>query len=292
MFDGLDLGRRPREASHLLSQSSIPKSLELRPPAQTDSKSRLIAEYLQNFLMVTRGGLYIDGFAAPQKRDREDAWTARRVLEISPPRLRCHWLCDMDPEGVAQLRQLRDKHHNPKKQRRVFVYEGDFNRIVKQILRSDRLTRKAAIFALLDQRTAECHWETVRALAARTGRHKIEQLYFFPTSWIHRSIKTSIRPERLSEIDNWWGGDGWRKLADISQTEAVKCMAQRFVDELGYPYVNFHPIFQDDKGKKTAFHLIHASSHPDAPKLMSRAYVKIVGDIQGAPSDSQKSLGF
>lgn len=96
-----------------------------RAPAQTDAKSRLISEYLKRFQLVTKGGLYIDGFAAPQKRDCLDAWTARRVLEIIPARLRTFWLCDMDPAGCVQLRTLRAKHHQNPRWRRVIVLDGD-----------------------------------------------------------------------------------------------------------------------------------------------------------------------
>lgn len=83
----------------------------LQAPHQTQAKSKLIAEYLRNFTHVTRGGLYIDGFAAPQSRKHEDAWTARRVLETEPKRIRGAFLCDLDPAGIAQLRDLKAKHH-------------------------------------------------------------------------------------------------------------------------------------------------------------------------------------
>lgn len=290
LFDTDDLGVKPKVASQRLSQKTLPDGMVIRPPNQTDSKAKLIAEYLSNFQRVTKGGLYIDGFAAPQKRDREDAWTARRVLEIEPKRIRCFWLCDLDPKGALQLQKLRDKHHNPKGQRRVNVINEDFNKAVKRILRSDRLTRAAAIFALLDQRTAECHWATVRALAARKGKHLIEQLYFFPSSWIHRSLRSSSTPARLKELDQWWGSPGWRELVELSQDEMARATAQRFIDELGYPFVNFHPIYQYKDGGKVAFHLIHASSHPEAPKLMSRAYLKVIGDMAGTTADTQAAL--
>ena len=252
-----------------------------RPPDQTNSKSKLIAAYLTNFQYVTKGGLYIDGFAAPQSRDHEEAWTARRVLEISPPRLRTFWLCDMEPRGLLQLRRLKEKHHQTPTSRRVYVMEGDFNQTVKTILSSHRLTRKAAIFALLDQRNTECHWATVKALAARAGRTKIELLYFLGTSWLHRSLAASERPERIAEIDRWWGGPGWSSLLNLTQTQIVTTIANRFAQELGYHHVKPYPIMLDEDGSKVAFHLIHASDHPEAPKLMDRAYLDIIGDVPG-----------
>jgi len=167
--------------------------------------------------------------------------------------------------------------------------EGDFNQTVHLILKGGRLTRRAAIFALLDQRNTECHWSTVQALAAREGRAKIELLYFLGTSWLLRSLKASSRPERLAEIDRWWGGPGWRKLKGLNQLEVFDRITARFQDELHYIYATPYQIMLRDGEKKIAFHLIHASDHPDAPKLMARAYLKIVGDIENSPVDSQTS---
>ena len=39
-----------------------------------------------------------------------------------------------------------------------------------------------------------------------------------------------------------------------------------------------------------AFHLIHASDHPQAPVLMTRAYRKVCGEIANSPADNQMDL--
>jgi hypothetical protein len=57
-------------------------------PVWSYAKARLIADYLRLFIMVTRHGTYIDGFAGPQVD--ETGWSARRVLEIKPG-LRCSY---------------------------------------------------------------------------------------------------------------------------------------------------------------------------------------------------------
>ncbi len=284
------MGRAPRKASFLIDSRSVPSTGLPPPPQQTDSKSKLIADYISKFQLITKGGLYIDGFAAPQSRDHEEAWTARRVLEVQPPRLRTFWLCDSDDGGARQLGRLKSIHHRHPRWRRVFVYHADFNVAVKSILQSDRLTRNAAIFALLDQRNTECHWDTVKALAAREGRTKIELLYFLGTSWIHRSLTQSHRPARLSQIDLWWGGPDWRALAGLKQFEIVARVADRFAGELGYKYVNPYPIFQSLDGNRALFHLIHASDHPDAPKLMARAFLQVIGDAPGVETGRQPRL--
>lgn len=120
--------------------------------------------------------------------------------------------------------------------------------------------------------------DKVEALAARKGRTKIELLYFVGTSWLHRSLASSFRPERLAKIERWWGGPGWRELIDLSQFGLVQRVADRFAQELDYRFVKAYPIYLEEGGNKAAFHLIHASDHPEAPKLMDRAFLKIVGD--------------
>ncbi|WP_342592280.1 three-Cys-motif partner protein TcmP [Oceaniglobus trochenteri] len=253
------------------------------------SKSKLIAGYLAKYQFVTKGGLYIDGFAAPQKRDDETAWTARRVLEINPPRIRRLWLCDNDPKGLLQLRRLKAAHHRKPAFRHVSIMEGDFNETVKTILMAGRMYKRTPVFALLDQRTAECHWSTVQLLARKAGVRKIELMYFLGTSWIHRSLTQSRTPARTTQLDKWWGGDTWRSLVELTQQDLALHVANRFIKELGYSYVKPYPILQRDGEKKVAFYLIHASDHPDAPKLMGRAYLDVVGDIARSPVDSQRN---
>lgn len=290
LFPQESLGSASPKPSFSLSTKPFPSIGTPLPPDQTNAKSKLIAEYIEKFQLVTKGGLYIDGFAGPQSRNHEEAWTARRVLEIVPPRLRTFWLCELEARGLSQLRELKSVHHGYPKSRRVIVLEGDFNKNVDLILKSGRFTRKAAVFALLDQRNTECHWSTVRSLAAYAGRTKIELLYFLGTSWLHRSLTQSIRPERKAEIDRWWGGQDWRALVDLPQVLVVQKVAQRFTDELKYKHVKAYPIYQREDGNRAAFHLIHASDHPQAPILMDRAYLKILGDTPDVDLGRQKQL--
>ena len=78
--------------------------------------------------------------------------------------------------------------------------DGDFNARCNDIIRSGRIKRRTAVFALLDQRTTECRWSTVQTLARDKGRTRIEQLYFLGISWLHRTLRVSKAPERIAEI--------------------------------------------------------------------------------------------
>jgi hypothetical protein len=59
-----------------------------------------------------------------------------------------------------------------------------------------------------------------------------------------------------------------------------------------YRYVKAYPITLEEDGSKVAFHLIHASDHPDAPHLMDRAYLEVCGDNPGVDLGVQRALPF
>ncbi len=56
----------------------------LRSPVWTDNKARLIMHYLHYFVLLTKHGTYIDGFAGPQSKCDSDSWAAKLVLASEP----------------------------------------------------------------------------------------------------------------------------------------------------------------------------------------------------------------
>jgi hypothetical protein len=81
-------------------------------PAQralwTENKAKLIERYLFYFVLVTRHGAYIDGFAGPQNLRSQSSWAAKLVLDSKPPLLREFWLCELSKDGVAALEKLEE----------------------------------------------------------------------------------------------------------------------------------------------------------------------------------------
>jgi hypothetical protein len=49
-------------------------------------------------------------------------------------------------------------------------------------------------------------------------------------------------------------------------------------------------VFLREEERRVPFYLIHASDHPEAPKLMTRAFTAIYGDRAGTPVHSQKEM--
>lgn len=267
-----------------LPASSIPPTSNfksIRYPLWSERKAQLIQEYIRLFTLITKHGTYIDGFSAPQQRENYeeqaalDMCSANLVLNAEPKWIREFWLCDIDPVGIEALTRLREQHQTPK--RRIEVLSGDFNVCVDQILNAGTIREKTATFALLDQRTFECHWETVKKLAAHKRNMKIELFYFLASGWLDRSIAAVKLPETKAQLNAWWGNDGWPALQGVQSVVRAKALAARFRDELGYGQAYAYAIHDRSEGGRAMYHMIHATDHPEATPLMVRAYRKVSG---------------
>lgn len=253
----------------------------LPSPIWTETKAKLIAEYLKLFLFITRHGTYIDGFSGPQDVSNDKSWAAKLVLELEPDWLKDFYLCEINRESFRKLDQLVSAQPE-KATRKIVLHHGDFNDWIDEMLQSSEITDKTAAFALLDQRSCECHWRTVNTLAGyKQGDTKIELFYFFPTGWVHRSI--SGFADTLP-LDAWWGDDGWRQIPNVSQDAAARLMTER-IQKLGYADVKAWPIYEAQDGGRVMYHMIHATDHKEAPRLMYRAYKKLI-----AKPDEQEQM--
>jgi three-Cys-motif partner protein len=263
----------------------------LRHSIWSHHKAQLIQRYLYFFVMVTRHGTYIDGFAGQQDPDNLESWSAKRVLESRPRYLRHFYLCELDAAKIPALERLRDEQPPRGKgesKRTVAVLHGDFNVRVDEILADGVITEKEAAFALLDQRTFECHWATVRKLAAhKQSGNKIELFYFLAVKWLHRSLAGMTVNEHVATT--WWGNEDWRELKALSQKDIKERMTRRFRDELGYRHALAWPICDRDDGEGCVmYYMIHASDHDEAPGLMWRAFNQAIA----TPPPEQHALAL
>jgi three-Cys-motif partner protein len=271
--------------SLLYPEASLNDGVPTRPvfkrldkPVWTEHKAHFIEKYLYYFVQITKHGTYIDGFAGPQRPDLPEAWSAKRVIESEPKWFRNFHLCELNEKSRGMLEVLaaqqpaRDKKNRLIK-RIIKIYPGDFNESVREILASG-IPPAEATFCLLDQRTFECDWESVRLVANHKpeGHNKIEIFYFLAVGWLHRSLAATKgdRPEK------WWGSANWRDLKTMSSSSIADQFVRRFQDELGYKWVMPFPIFAREEGTQVMYYMIHASDHDEAPKLMVRAYNRAV----------------
>lgn len=159
----------------------------IRNPIWTERKARLIATYLRLFTFITKHGSYVDGFGGPQEPDMNDRWAANLVLRNQPPWIRSFALNDLDPRQVDRLQALVAEQPHIKG-RQIAVSQGDFNAVWRDMLMAARVREKVATFCVIDQRTFQCRWETVRGLAQhKRTSNKIEIFYFLPMWWWDRA---------------------------------------------------------------------------------------------------------
>jgi three-Cys-motif partner protein len=261
-----------------LPASAGTKELVFKPirfPLWTENKAQLIAKYLYYFVMITKHGTYIDGFAAPQEpTPREGTWAAKLVLDTQPRlfHLREYWLCEQDPVRAKYLDQLTLPAPSGANKKRVEIRVGDFNTLVHEILAAGTIKEKTATFCLLDQRTFECHWKTVETIARHKEGNKIEQFYFLGSGWLDRAFAGLT--VNMHQADDWWGGPGWADLKGMDGNRRARLVCDRFKNELGYTYAYPWPIYENGNTGRVMYHMIHATDHPEAPKIMARAYRK------------------
>ena len=194
-------------------------------------------------------------------------------MEVGLERLRAHQPT-VDSKGA-------------KLHRDILVECADFNVAVHKLITSGLIGQKEATFCLLDQRTFECHWATLRALAEykRAGELKIELFYFLPHQWIKRALSGVTKSTR--QLSDWWGKEDWAELVGMSADSIKEAVVSRFKNELGYKTATPWPIYERQSGGRIMYFMIHATDHPEAPHLMSRAYEKAV-----QPKETSEQLGF
>jgi len=252
----------------------------IKTPVWTEQKAKLISRYLRYFVFITKHGAYIDGFSSPKSPGVIDSWAAELVLDSTPKRLREFFLCELKPNRMAPLIELKARQSSQPK-RHIEVIQGDFNSSVHEILKGGLITDKKATFCLIDQFTCQCHWSTLQALAAHktAGNNKIELFYFLATGWLNRALRSFSRNPDIPE--RWWGRPDWTSLKGLSGHKTAEQFRSRFINELGYRYVTPWPISKRDQGKgRVMFYMIHASDHPEAPQLMDRAYHNVTNRLE------------
>jgi three-Cys-motif partner protein len=258
-----------------------PKVKNPTTPVWTENKARLVERYLFLFVLVTHSGTYIDGFAGPREPEHQDMWSAKLVMESRPRWLQRFFLFDKDPVQVQRLRNMvdsqlpRDKSKNEPK-RETSVFEGDSNGGIRELLERGDVNRNQPAFALLDQRTFQCEWATLQALAAYNTKLKIELFYFLPNGWLDRALAAQ-KEETIPTA--WWGRDDWKSLKGVKHFERAQIFVTRIKEELGYKSVKAWPIYDKKGGTNVMYYMIHATDHPVAPHLMARAYGKAVSPI-------------
>lgn len=276
LFAESEMPRRPEGSAELAMKP-------IESPVWTENKARLIMHYLHYFVLLTKHGTYIDGFAGPQDECETESWAAKLVLGSEPRWIRHLHLCDENKAQIARLTKLKNSQpildsKGRKLNRKIHIHHGDFNEKIDAILGAGTISEKEATFCLLDQRTFECQWKTIAKLASykKTG-NKIELFYFLANGWLERALASQKDTEVVAQ---WWGREDWTQLRNMSRDERRDAIIKRLKCEFKYKSVKAWPIFERSDGGAIMYYMIHATDHPEAPKFMNRAYRRAVMPLE------------
>lgn len=259
----------------------------LTHPLWTEHKAALVARYLHYFVLITKHGTYIDGFAGRQSERAQEGWAVEEVLKNKPDWIRKFYLFEKSAASCDELEQLKDQYPD----RKIQVFPGDTNVRLPAELPQGFLREKEASFCLLDQRTFECKWDLCRHVAAMkpTG-YKVEQFYFLAQGWLDRAFSGIKTPEGRRQVRDWWGRDDWETVPGMRGFPRAELMSSRFREELGYAQAYPWPIFANDQDRQVMYYMIHATDHPAASPLMRRAYEWAVRPVD--ESSDQLAMEF
>lgn len=253
-----------------------------------------LERYLASFTSASRRApatLYLDLFAgAPDNVERDTgesfAGSAERALKTSPPFTRVA-LFELDRVKASALdAHLREIFPG----RDFLVVPGDCNDTVPTYLRSlaadtSRRWRYAAAFALVDQFSAEIHWETLQALASfrqptKRGENRIELWLYVGDSFMPRGLRVrqKIDESYAARVDAMFGFDPlWREmdrgrregLLDGAEfkAELVNLMRWKLQHELGYKYTI--PLQLETADRRPLYTMLFASAHDAGQRIMS-----------------------
>ncbi|EUA08510.1 hypothetical protein I546_4522 [Mycobacterium kansasii 732] len=196
-------------------------------------------------------------------------------------------LCELQQRTAETLRKkLEAAHPN----RDLVVLPGDCNvEIPKHLNTYDYSWRRgAAVFAMVDQFSAEITWDTIRYLANwRQNKRgfKVELWLYFGHALLPRGLQFTgdePDPEYAQRVDRMFGTPQWRELwlarrdqvlnAEQFRNELVNLMRWRLEKELGY--ATTIPLEFTNTTGHPIYTVIFASANATGNKIMESVFAK------------------
>lgn len=258
-------------------------------------KLNALGRYLPAFTSASKQAaetLYLDLFSGSiENTHRETGEAIRGSVELAlstSPEFSRLVLCELDPRKAASLREYVQTHHPG---RNVVVLEGDCNKSIPAYLHTlavdDPRSRRAAVFAFVDQYSADVTWEALQALAAfRHGAKKTELWLYFGDSFIRRGLSTG--EDYFRRVDAMFGDQRWREIhegraqgmldAEEEKKELVNLMRWRLQHSLGYRRTI--PLRVTRSTGHDLYTMIFATDHPVGEKIMTQVLGVAESELQ------------
>jgi len=234
--------------------------------------------------------LYLDLFAgAPQNFERGTGavilGSGHRALAADPLFTRVA-LCELQPRTAARLKKTLQEAHPG---RDLVILAGDCNVEMPEYLRTltSDWRRYAAVFAMVDQYSAEVTWETLKVLSEwRQNKRgfKVELWLYFGHGLLPRGLKLAGEPDPAyaAKVDAMFGASQWRELWDARydnvidaaqfRAELVNLMRWRLERKLGYRTTI--PLEFTNTSGHPIYTVIFATSNDTGEKIMADVFAK------------------
>jgi three-Cys-motif partner protein len=256
-------------------------------------KLEALEDYLNAFTKASARTktLYLDLFAgAPQNFERGTGsvilGSGHRALRADPIFDRVV-LCELQPKTAGRLEKiLREAYPG----RDLVVLAGDCNVEMPEYLRALPINwrRYAAVFAMVDQYSAEISWQTLKFLSEwRLNKRgfKVELWLYFGHGLLPRGLKLTDDipdPKYGARVDAMFGTDQWRELWNARRdgvinpaqfrAELVNLMRWRLEHELGYRTTI--PLEFTNTKNHPIYTVIFATSNDTGNKIMTSVFSK------------------
>ena len=256
----------------------------------TLEKLSIIRYYLDGFNTACRrtrrygGWTFVDSFAGPGVVHVDGSgryFEGSALIGLRSGASVVHAV-DTDSKNIAALVKRADAHGLAES---LVVQVGDANVRVPELAR--RIPPRTPLFVLHDPEGMELDWQTVESVAwARRAdrRRKPEQLINF-TDGVVRLFWQDAQPPRelIDKLNRYFGTDQWksivmgRKRGDLRSGDAVRAALdlykQRLCKVLGYKHALDKGIrYEKVTMGRLAYHLVFASDHPAAERIMNSAF--------------------
>lgn len=157
-------------------------------------------------------------------------------------------------------------------QKTVTLKRGDSNVILQDIYK--HIPKQAGCLILLDPEGPELYWTTIKYLAKI---NKADLLILYP----YDMALVRLTKEYGEKLNLFYGGEGWLEIYqdknNFSSERKKKALLNFYVDnlkKLGFAYVAYKQIKRRLREGNPLYHLILASHHPAAKKIMDDIFNK------------------
>ncbi|WP_255785797.1 three-Cys-motif partner protein TcmP [Mycobacteroides abscessus] len=257
-------------------------------------KLEALSDYLNAFTRASKMAghtLYLDLFAgAPDNFERGTGnvilGSGHRALSTSPTFDRVV-LCEYQPRTAEALRKTLEAAYP---NRDLVVLPGDCNvEMPKHLSTYDHSWRRgAAVFAMVDQYSAEVTWDTLGYLAnwrKNPRGFKVELWLYFGHALLPRGLQLNGNepdPEYAQRVDRMFGTSQWRELwrarrddvlnAEQFRAELVNLMRWRLEKVLGY--ATTIPLEFTNTTGHPIYTVIFATANSTGDKIMGSVFAK------------------